>query len=599
MRDMKSILMSFAAVLASASAFADKVDTVWNAQKARASRLRGENAARVKALGAADKVTWFAVPAMSDVMRLEDTWPVDGDFAAPVRCVLAQDEWESCSFELFATEDLKDVELSVELGVANDLKVVKRWFQNGNGWVSYFDDVGLKMTPELLLHDENLIRVDEGDRPGNWARVRKGGKDDYVWISAPKGLDAGAFNPYDEGFADAEKLQPVALRKDAFKQFFLTLHAAKDQKPGVYRGKVNVRRGAQALCQIPLEVRVLPFRLPLPGGYRDPGQAFMYSVMGAMPSLPQLTEGFGGDEAKAKVCFRAWLQSVYDHSIFYAPGVGPDNEWCVPMLKEIGFPLDPVFGHCFVPWFGLNFGGRMSYQQLMSAKDAAEECHAFYQRLLGHNNVMCGHGDEQGTAFVTAHREFFKYFEKYGLRIGCAGHDALMYKGGYAYGYYPMGGEPQELEKMRPWLEMGAYPTGFYASQHTGSENPQFTRNQHGLQSYLNGLTMAFNYEFAIGSFNDRVNELYKPMVIAYANGQGLMETIEYAGFREGCDDIRYATQLKLLAAECAASQSLEAKVTGKKALHFLAMLPRDRLDLNYVRMEMIAYILKMMDALK
>lgn len=578
---------------------ADKVDTVWNAQRARAERQKPLNAQRVRQLGAKGDVAFFAVPAMSDVMRLDDTWPADGALGETVRCVLAQDEFESCSFQLFSFRDLDKVELKVDLPIPHDLRVVKLWFQNGNAWVSYFDDVGLKLTPELLLHDESLVRVEKGASPANYARQRLGGQERYVWISAPKGLDADAFDPFNEGFADAPALLPVRLEKDSFKQFFLTLHPPKGFRPGVYRGKVTVSRAGATLSEIPLAVRVLPFELPLPRGYNDLSKPYLHSCMGVMPDYDRLLGRFGSDEKKAKACFRAWLQSAYDHSVFHAPSIDEGNAWCVPMLREIGYPLDVVFGSLMVPWFGLNFGGRMSYDQLMSAKDGARKCHEFYQKTLGHNNVLVSHGDEQGAAFVTAHREFFKFFEPYGIRIGCAGHAALFYKGGYAYGWYPMAGEPERArDAARAWYEIGQSPVGFYASQHTGSENPQFVRSQHGLLGYFNGLTMSFNYEWAIGSFNDRVNEVYKPMVVTYANGQGLMETLAYAGFREACDDIRYATCLKLLAQEAIATKAPDKVVPAKIALQYLALLDRERMDLNAVRAEMIEHILKIRQAL-
>ena len=116
---------------------------------------------------------------------------------------------------------------------------------------------------------------------------------------------------------------------------------------------------------------------------------------------------------------------------------------------------------------------------------------------------------------------------------------------------------------------------------------------QHGMLGYLSGLTMTYNYEFAIGSWNDRVNELYKPMVITYSCGDGLMETIQYAGFREGCDDIRYATYLKGLCFEAEKSGKINASIAARKALQYLALLKRDKMDLNVVRAEMIEYIHK------
>ena len=601
MKRTPRLCAALVAALSAGAALAGVEDTVWNAQKERAKALKPANAKRLRWAGATGDVAFFAVPAMSDLMRLDDTWPDDGALGGTVRCVVAQDEFESCSFELFAFRDLDGVELSVDLDLPSDLRVVKVWFQNGNGWTSYFDDVGLKLVPELLLHDENLIRVTkEKGGPANHARVRRDGKDTWVWISSPKEM-----NPkeepwqYDPGFADADRLLPVSLWKDSFKQFFLTVHPPKDCKPGVYKGSVSVRRKGTELARIPLAVRVLPFSLPLPKGYLERDKAYLHSCMGAMPNLERLVKKCGGDEERAKACFRAWLQSLHDHSVFHAPWIGPSNEWCVPLLREIGFPLDVVFGSSMVPWFGLNFGGRMSYKNLRSARESAKKCAAFYARVLPGSKILCSHGDEQGAAFVTTHRELFREYERNGIAMGCAGHPALLYKGGYAYGYQPMAGSPDEAyDKSRPWREVGTYPIGFYAMQHTGSENPQFTRRQHGLLGWLNGMTMAYNYEFAVGSFNDRANVLYRPMVVTYANGQGLMETIQYAGFREACDDIRYASYLLDLAERAAASGDVDVRLLGRKARLYLATLPGETMDLDAVRLEIVGKILALRAAL-
>ena len=260
MKRTPRLCAALVAALSAGAALAGVEDTVWNAQKERAKALKPANAKRLRWAGATGDVAFFAVPAMSDLMRLDDTWPDDGALGGTVRCVVAQDEFESCSFELFAFRDLDGVELSVDLGLPSDLRVVKVWFQNGNGWTSYFNDVGLKLVPELLLHDENLIRVTkEKGGPANHARVRRDGKDTWVWISSPKEM-----NPkeepwqYDPGFADADRLLPVTLWKDSFKQFFLTVHPPKDCAPGVYKGSVSVRRKGTELARIPLAVRVLP-----------------------------------------------------------------------------------------------------------------------------------------------------------------------------------------------------------------------------------------------------------------------------------------------------------------------------------------------------
>ena len=125
-------------------------------------------------------IAHWAVPAMSEVMRLPDAVPQDGEKGGTVTIVAARDEYEPGSFvvrsdvdlgkEKFEIGDLKQVEKTGEgeereTGVVLptediDLKFVKVWYQNRNAWFSYFGDTGFKLCPELLVNDEDLVRVD-------------------------------------------------------------------------------------------------------------------------------------------------------------------------------------------------------------------------------------------------------------------------------------------------------------------------------------------------------------------------------------------------------------------------------------------------------
>ena len=588
-------------------------DTVWRDQKVRMAKNAPVNGDRVRkdmdAAGAKGDVTWYVVPAMSDVMRLSDTYPQDGRFAGEVRATLAGNESEAASFQLFsfADADKVDVRLSdLTCGgskLAADLRVVKLWFQNGNGWVSYFDDSGLKLIPELLLHDENLIKVDLGSAD-NYARVVSGGKESWKWLTAPKPLASrgSAFDQFDPGFLDAPTMQPVRLAKNEFKQFFITARAAKGQKGGVYKGKVTVSAKGRALCEIPVAFRVLDFELPLPGAYDDPNKPYIYDCMGSgWRCWERCLRLAKGDEAKAKAAFRAWMQTLYDHSMFNAIVLTHDTpQWQIDLYREIGFPLDGANGDVWTGWFCLNFGGRMDYTKHKTAWRCAKEADEFYHKKLGMKDVRLAYGDEQGAGFIVAHRDLWDAYFYYGFGgLGFCGHAALPYKGGYNSSFYDMATNPGEVDEIRLRRNCNGRYFAFYANQHTASENPQFTRRQHGLLSYLSGMNMTYNYEFAITGFNDRENELYRPMVVAYANAQGLMETIEFAGFREGCDDIRYATAALKLADEGIASASKEAKVLGGCVRHYLATLDRETFDLNEARAELIEYILKLRKALK
>ena len=203
-------------------------------------------------------VTWWAVPAMSGVQRLPDAIPEDGEKGGTVRIVAARGEYEPGSFVIRSDVDLGKVQPVVGKLVnekgdvfpadALDLTVVKVWYQNRNGWFSYFGDTGAKLCPELLLHDEDLIRVDTA-KEANYARITASdGRVSEWWLNPPRLLNARyydhfvpttAFPSMRPGFADAKTIQPVALDKDVSKQFILTAHVKSSIPAGVYRGTIT------------------------------------------------------------------------------------------------------------------------------------------------------------------------------------------------------------------------------------------------------------------------------------------------------------------------------------------------------------------------
>lgn len=112
----------------------------------------------------------YAVPAISSIKRLPDVIPPDGELSDQVKIIAAKGEFEPASFVVFPLKDISALELRVSALVgrqreipaaAIDAKVVKCWYQAGTAWHSYFaDPTRRELVPELLLHDDSLIRVD-------------------------------------------------------------------------------------------------------------------------------------------------------------------------------------------------------------------------------------------------------------------------------------------------------------------------------------------------------------------------------------------------------------------------------------------------------
>lgn len=562
------------------------------AEPALSARVAADVKARPEL--AAAPVVWYAVPAMSDIMRLPGVYPIDGELGAELKIVAAKDEYEPASFLLMAFKNLDKVELkpselkSPEGAVipsdALDLKVVKVWYQNGNGWFSYFSDVGLTLVPELLLNDETLITADPS-KQANYARLNEPGGSRQVWISPPRRLDTG-FDAFSPAFADAKTLQPVSLAAGVFKQFILTAHAPKDAKPGVYKGRVDLSAGGKTLASIPVALRVLPFELPLPKARFDLSRDFIVTLMGAWPKL-----------SPDHPAFMPILKNLRRHNILHlGPHCGPDTPKektakLVAAMKEAGFETHPIISGN-LPWLGEHDGTPLTFDELMGFKRSAVSWKKFYQDNFGHTDAVLGLGDEQGAPWVAKTRPAWRVVHEQGLRVALAGHAFYFYKGGHMLDIYPAAGSPEEADKTRPWNEVGFTSVGFYAGQHNGSENPSFVRRQHGLLGYLSNFSMVNNYEFAYGPWNDLANDLYKPMVLAYPTGAGLVDTLAWEGFREGIDDIRYATRLSQLAQDAIKSGQLDRVYAGRKVLQWFALMKGTEVDLNAVRAEMIEKIL-------
>jgi hypothetical protein len=254
-------------------------------------------------------VIGWSVPAMGGVQRLPDAIPADGEQGGTVRIVAAHGEYEPGSFVVRSDTDLGKVQPVVEKLVnengnvfpanALDLVVVKVWYQNKNGWFSYFADTGMKLCPELLLHDEDLIRVDTA-KEANYARITSANGKIAEWWLNPLFKEKKQFPSMRLGFADAKSIRPVALEKNVSKQFILTAHVTPGIPAGIYRGNIVFSSSTPPLTHsstfsIPVAIKVLDFDLPKPMAYIHPEMDFRicsYDYIGKNHIL----ELNGGDE---------------------------------------------------------------------------------------------------------------------------------------------------------------------------------------------------------------------------------------------------------------------------------------------------------------
>ncbi len=542
---------------------------------------------------------WYAVPPLSNIQRLADQFPIDGKVCAPLRLVACRDEFEPASFQLYPfadagkvvikAGDLKTADGAVIKAGKVDVKVVKIWYQDGNGWYSYFNDTGLKLCPDLLLNDENLVKVDT-EKKANFIRVSLDGRDDYVWISPPHEIDPG-FGTASEPVRDAATLQPVSLKAGEFKQFMVTVRVDADAKPGLYRGDITVSAEGAYAAKVPVALRVLPFILPQPKTYYDTSADF-YAMLYCNPGYNGFFTATGNDAEAAKAKVRRKLKDQFDHNVVYPLYYGLWNGYAnlagverdLGIAKEIGMRLDPFFEA--YSCFGGDKGTRY-YEVKRKATIADKE----FRRILGHGNIYPAGGEEPGPASVVASRNGWKIAHELGNLVLCNGGDRRHYSG-YADDLRVGGGFASKDQA--DFMHRIKGKIGNYAGPHTGPENPDYMRRMHGLNLYKKDYDMMYNYGYFEGEWNDLRGACYR-ITLVYETRDGFIDTLPWEGIREGLDDIRYATLLKQLAeraVEEGRQKDIAKYYAGRKALQFLANLDEETCDLAEARLETIRHIL-------
>ena len=573
--------------------------------------------AALAALSGFGQVDWYAVDPLSEVRYMPDKAPANGEKGGVVRMIAAKDEYEPGSFVLVADQDLGKVQLEVgdlrreegrgmrDEGRGSrevifpkeniDIRNVKVWYQNGNGWISYFLDKKLYLCPELLLHDEDLVKVDT-EKGWNYARLtEKDGTVRYHWLNPPGAVDTrredtprnwteryvgSPFCCMKENFSDSPSFCGVTLKKGVHKQIWLTVKVGKDVCAGLYRGEVKVK-GEGEQRNIPISLRVLDFELPKPGTYLDCTKPFG-TRFNQYISLKHVMALNGGNRELAIRQIKAILKNFVEHG-----DVNP-RYWDREEHPEWGMEAGQDFGNAFYKPGDMLLVEKAEarYQARLLRRELTERCGGWYRPFMTWNN-------EIGLAMQRAIRDtgIVRIYQDEGFRYAAESKYAYPSEAQLPDLYWP----PTEPAKgsfdfVFKTSRLGA-ESGWYACQHVGVENPAFNRRQYGMGAYRAGFTCDANYAQHLAGWNDIAGELYKQMMFVYGTGNGCVDTIAWEGVREGLDDIRYATKLQQLANPLLNSTNVEGRYAAKLAMKTLADADGDDKDLTTLRLEIIRHI--------
>ncbi len=452
----------------------------------------------------------------------------------------ARDSYEPASFVIRSGDmDLKDVmievtDLKADIKGKNgkkktaiipkeniDVRLVKCWYQAG---VAINDIKHKLLTPELLLHDDDVVRVDY-DGQVNLLRNR-------------------------EKIHDAERLKPFSVPKNQNKQLWITAHIEEIFLPGNYRGAIRIK-GKDVKKELKLEIEVLSFTLPEP----MLEYALYYEGRLGGSAGPVAEAGMKTEEQ-----MKAELEDMKAHGLTNAVVWHRVNEdkskweedWkrlqkTLDIRKEIGWGNKPLL---YLDW-------KVSFKEDLDLyKEKIKKIVWIANKNRVKDIYIYGVDETTGKELSAADASLYKTSHDIGAKNFVAGWigqflqysknvDLLVVSGPfqnrittdtYAGVTFEQISKAKELNKK----------VFIYSNPQAGKEEPETYRKYYGIYLVKYNVDGALNYAYQTGGcWNDFADRNYRPHVMAYPTLNKPISTIQWEGWREGVNDVRYLTLLK------------------------------------------------------
>jgi len=538
----------------------------------------------------------YVMSPISSVKVLPNDAFLCGRIIDEIPVTAARGEYEPASFVVSTREALKSLRVTAgdlrgEGGVipaANvDVKVIKCWYQAGTAWVSIRQDKSRRfLTPELLLNNDRLVRVDH-EKQENYLRLSFPDGEKEVWISDPTERKHGSI-PIDKfPVKDSPELLPVDIPAGTNKQFWVTVQVPKDARPGQYVGTISLATPEATVAELTLRVRVLPFEL-LPPYYT--------SSMDYHGRIDPKRKATISSWIKNRTQFRNELANMVAHGLRNCQHYSIRKEILGEVLKiraEVGMDNRTLYLKHTIP-----IGNPTDPEALARIKRDVKDIRAFVKDY-GTETVYFYGMDERRGDVLKSQRPAWTAAREAGGKIFVAGYEENVDVMGDVQDMHVRAGWPSR-EEVDKWHALG-HKIFCYANPQTGVENPVVYRRNFGLvlwkYDYDGATTNAYQHTFGM-TWNDFDHPRYRAHTIAYPTVDGVIDTIAWEGYREGVDDVRYVTTLQRAIEQAQKQQDSTRKRHAAAAERYLHRLKTgveiESGDLDAIRKEIIEHVVNL-----
>ncbi len=526
------------------------------------------------------RLATFTVPAISNVRILPTAAVVPGEPGVPLEISACRGEYEAASFVVLPLTDVQGLVVETEAAVGDagtipaeriDVKLVKVWYQAGR---TIRDLDNRQLVPELLLNDSRLVRVDLDQRHNYLRSTPPEGEERYVLCSGETSDELDGVWPI-----EADTLQPADLHRLRPQQYWVTVHVPEDAAPGDYQADLKLVSEAGDEAVVPLRLHVHDFRLePAPLIY-----AIYYDGKLYEKNEPTITSRLRSEEQ-----YRAEIEDMKAHGVLYPTVYQSSTEARLPraleIRAEVGLPTDHMFAE------GAMTGSPQTDEAIERLREKARLWVGMAERF-GYDNLYMYGIDEAKGERLAAQRRAWKAVHEEGGKIFVACYYGTFEAMGDLLDVAVLAGrpDPDEAAKFHSVGNMAFT----YAYPQVGPEEPETFRRNFGLVLWQADFDGAMDYAYQRDFehvWNDFDDDRYRDHNFTYPTAHGVIDTVQWEGFREAVDDTRYMATL------LAAMEDCEDAGVRAAAQQWVDTLDPNR-NLYEVRAEMVGHINRCLQA--
>lgn len=451
-------------------------------------------------------------------------------------------EFEPASFVLHSAEALSGITIQASSLIGPrgneipwssvDIRLVKTWYQASDGNCSC--NIGKYLIPELLVKDDALVITDLSQHK-SYLRATSGGTTQYIDITT-----VGSKVPSGAIVQDASTLQAFSMAANTNKQIWLTVHVPTQLPAGTYTGTISVSVSGKLATTLSLLVTVLPFVLS-PSAIE---QSIYYRAL-----LKSSCSTLDSD-CKTSAQMTAELIDMRDHGIRY-PTIydrrdSPLLVTRLALMKNAGLPTDKIYqlGESLE---AIGVGHPPAWATTIMQWQSIAQANGWGQvYTYGWDEATGGTFDSQLPVFDVIHANGGKVINSVpnavtAVRPGIEKLDVVV-----LYGYGVLSSTVAEVHRTNSKVLM-------YGDPFSDFENLERVRNHFGFGLLYKGYDGAMNYAYQDGGRNG--NDAWNDFLInaprgarnlewTYPTTNGVVDTLQWEGYREAADDIRYASTL-------------------------------------------------------